>query len=183
MSCAVSLAWSLPSSTPTSCSRVVRSSCPLSWSTASASALLSPSKSPSVSACTILRSESTREGGSGTIRPWLKGTRRGPGCTSRLPGCGSACRMPRCSICSAQRRQPLRTFTQGGIPNEDIRGDGGQHQGARKGLTYRDHARGAFSFWKRTRYLHQRMTGVPCTRLYNAARVARLPVSVSTPRQ
>src|SRR5258708_6440648 len=45
-----------------------------------------------------------------------------------------------------QGRQPLRTFTERGIPDEDIRGNGGQHQRARKGLTYRDHARGVFLY-------------------------------------
>src|SRR5260370_33628519 len=43
-----------------------------------------------------------------------------------------------------QGRQPLRTVTERGIPDEDIRGNGGQHQRARKELTYLDHTRGVF---------------------------------------
>src|SRR6266571_929081 len=43
-----------------------------------------------------------------------------------------------------QGGQPLRTFTERAIPDEDIRGDGGQHQRAREGLTNRNHARGMF---------------------------------------
>src|SRR5258706_5671835 len=40
--------------------------------------------------------------------------------------------------------QPLRTFTECDIPDEDIRRDGRQHQRAREGLTDRDYARGMF---------------------------------------
>ena len=43
-----------------------------------------------------------------------------------------------------QRRQPLRSLTQRRIADEDIRRDGGHHQGAREGLTDRNHARGMF---------------------------------------
>src|SRR5438128_8290333 len=43
-----------------------------------------------------------------------------------------------------QGGQPLRTFTERGIPDGDIRGDSGQHQGARERLTDRNHARGMF---------------------------------------
>src|SRR5260221_5544485 len=43
-----------------------------------------------------------------------------------------------------QRRQPLRTFIERGIPDENIRRDGRQYQRAREGLTDRNHARGMF---------------------------------------
>src|SRR6266700_7851830 len=45
-----------------------------------------------------------------------------------------------------QGGQPLRTFTERGIPDEAIRRDGGQHQGARKGLTDWNYARGVFRY-------------------------------------
>src|SRR6266487_137701 len=45
-----------------------------------------------------------------------------------------------------QGGRPLRTLTQGCIPDEDIRSDGSQHQSARKGLTDRDHAHGALLY-------------------------------------
>src|SRR6266516_7052713 len=41
---------------------------------------------------------------------------------------------------------PLRTFTQGCIPDEDIRGNGSEHQSAREGLADRGHARGALLY-------------------------------------